>query len=772
MASLQEKIDELSRRISELSAQQMHMGKQLLALMNELDLLKQQANASTPVTPTVPLVPEKVVEYKETISAPGYRPVKPDPVAAVKQAAAHAPKRTASFEEFIGKNLASKIGILVTIVGIFIGARYAIEHNMVSPVVRIVSGYAWGIAFVGVALWLKKKYIGYSAVLMGGGLCVLYFITYVGWSTYGLLPQMAAFGLMLLFTVVIVYMAVWYNQIIIAHLGQVGAYAIPFLLSNDSGRYELLFTYIAIINAGILVLSFYKYWKSLYHVAFALTWLIFGAWYLFQYEDRHFTIAASFLAVFFIMFYATFLAYKLIRKEQYAIVDIYLLLSNAFVFYAIGYDVLERHAPLSSWQGAFTVVNALIHFAVSVVIRKLKLADRSLYYLVLGLVVVFLAIAVPVQFDGNWVTLLWTAEAVLLFAIGRTRRVPAYEKLAAPLTFLGFASLVQDWLAYNNRNDHSYFLLNITFITGLLVAGALSVIAWLNHNKQWRVIEKEKTGYQLFFDYILPVLLLCACYFVFFVDIAVYFRDLGDTSLLKIKNGLYETKVTGGSFLFLYSEVFVMVLLLLYKRWIKSPWLGYTGIMGTVFLAVSLIIEILPLSNEMMAADHAGTNTGYFGAWHTVVRYVSLGMMALLFAMGSKEVREYAHEPTVKKVWWLLVYGILLGAISFEYLNWTTIVGKGNQYAIGLSVIWGLFALVLVGYGIWKKVKYIRLAAIVLFVVTILKLFLYDLAGSGTLTITVCFISLGVILLLVSFLYNKYKEVLFGEEKAEEGSRR
>ncbi len=43
-----------------------------------------------------------------------------------------------------------------------------------------------------------------------------------------MLPHVAAFGLMLLFTAAIVYAAIWYNRVIIAHLAQVGAYAIPF----------------------------------------------------------------------------------------------------------------------------------------------------------------------------------------------------------------------------------------------------------------------------------------------------------------------------------------------------------------------------------------------------------------------------------------------------------------------------------------------------------------------------------------------------------------
>jgi uncharacterized membrane protein len=355
MATLQEKIDELTRHINELAGQQTHLGKQLLALMNELDELKRQVGKQS-IAEKQPIA-EKVIEYTETVTAPSRKPIAP-----VHTAAPADNKRSRSFEEFIGKNLASKVGILVTIVGIFIGARYAIEHNLVSPVVRIVNGYVCGLALVAVALKLKKKYETYSSVLMGGGLCVLYFITYIAWGFYAMLPQMAAFGLMLLFTVAIVYVAVWYNQVIIAHLAQVGAYAIPFLLSNNSGRFEILFSYMLIINVGILVLSFYKYWKSLFYVAYIATWIIYVVWYLSDYKGQHFPLAFGFLAAFYILFYATFLAYKLIRKEQYNIGDVFLLLTNAFIFYGLGYELLSNYANTRYWPGIFTLVNALVSF--------------------------------------------------------------------------------------------------------------------------------------------------------------------------------------------------------------------------------------------------------------------------------------------------------------------------------------------------------------------------------------------------------------------------
>lgn len=77
--------------------------------------------------------------------------------------------------------------------------------------------------------------------------------------------------------------------------------------------------------------------------------------------------------------------------------------------------------------------------------------------------------------------------------------------------------------------------------------------------------------------------------------------------------------------------------------------------------------------------------------------------------------------------------------------------------------------LVLVGTALRLKKKYETYSSVlmggVLFLVTISKLFFYDLAEAGTITKTVSFLSLGAILLLVSYLYNRYKDALFGTDK-------
>lgn len=767
MDNIREKIEELTLRINQLSHHQTNISSKLIELINELDLLKKQVAATESIKEEPVKVPEKVVEYTKPIEAPVQKKVVLTPIEK-KQPKASAPKTTSSFEEFIGKNIASKVGILVTIVGVFIGAKYAIDHNLVSPIVRIGSGYLCGAALVAIGIRLKKKYEGYSSVLMGGGIAVLYFITYIAYSFYGLIPQIPAFGLMLLFTVGTVYASLWYNRVIIAHLGLVGAYAIPFLLSDNSGRVEILFSYVALINAGILILSFRKYWKSLFYAAFIVTWLIFSAWLLFDFNRQvHFSLALIFLCIFFITFYATFLAYKLVKKEQYNFSDVSILLSNSFIFYGFGYYLLSHRQDIGNYLGLFTIVNALIHLTVSQVIRKLKLADTTLYYFILGLVVVFFTIAIPVQLDGDWVTLLWTAEAVMVFIIGRTRKSGAYEKIASALIVLSFMSLWQDWVGgfntlitdYENKITPTPFL-SISFATGLLVCIAQAAIIYVNRNKKYVSALPDGNLFREFYNVIVPILLLTCGYFVFIWELAIYF----DNVQAKHGNGTNEIISIGGITYLLYTLLFWLLVMAINRSYIRNKALSAASLIIVSLIFFILLVVGLPVLNNGAYAYYFAKEPLYFGILNLVYRYVILAVVVALLYMGRQTMHELTREKTMHNLWSIAIHIVALSFISAEYLNWTKISGADNQYKLGLSIVWGLYALFLIVLGIWKKKKHLRLSAIILFSVILIKLFVYDLAEAGTITKTISFISLGVILLVVSYLYNRYKEILFGDD--------
>src|SRR5690606_9490983 len=154
------------------------------------------------------------------------------------------------------------------------------------------------------------------------------------------------------------------------HIGLVGAYAVPFLLSEDSGQVAVLFSYMALINAGVLAIAVKKLWKPLWYSSFGITWLIVTGWYLSDYRpDADFTLGLGFRCTLFVLFYLTLVSYQPLHRTRLGNEDALLLLANAFVFYGLGYHMLDQRQNGPELLGLSTRGNALPHFALATLIH-------------------------------------------------------------------------------------------------------------------------------------------------------------------------------------------------------------------------------------------------------------------------------------------------------------------------------------------------------------------------------------------------------------------
>ncbi|NNE03771.1 MAG: DUF2339 domain-containing protein [Eudoraea sp.] len=720
-----------------------------------------QVGASPIVTEVTPQEPVKTPDHSETIP-PKKEPLQHEPV----------PTKRVPFdlEKYIGENLISKIGIGILVIGVAIGAKYSIDNNLISPLVRIILGYLVGISLLGIGLKLKKNYKNFSAILVSGAMAIMYFITFAAYVFYEMMPQALAFVLMVLFTITTVMAALNYNKQVIAHIGLVGAYCIPFLLSEGKGEAIVLLSYMAIINIGILFIAFKKYWKPLYLAAFFITWFIFAVWYFSSYEmDVHFVMTLLFLLVFFVTFYLTFLAYKIFKNEAFELLDIFMVLSNAFIFYGLGYTILDNHPDWASYLGVFTLFNALLHLLVSFIIYRQKLADKNIFYLVSGLVLVFVTITIPVQLDGNWVTLLWACEATLLFWIGRTKGVPVYEKLSYPLLLLSFFSLTQDWnQAYININYVGEFsngfvpFLNSTFLTSLLCVALVGFINFLHYSKKYtRPWPAQKDLFHLI-SYGISGIFLVVLYGTFATEISNYWDQL------LISTSVYNSdlKIFKAIWLLNYSLLFMTALSFVNIIRLKNSRLAIVSItLNILVLFAFLTVGLYGLSELRESYLGEGqlvpNETGFY---NISIRYISFLFIAMLLYVSYKHIKQ-AYVSVAAKIPFDLILCIALCWIaSSELIHWLDISGASNSYKLGLSILWGLFAVILVSIGIWKKKKHLRVGAIVLFSITLIKLFFYDISHLNTISKTIVFISLGILLLIVSFLYTKFKDTISSEK--------
>jgi uncharacterized membrane protein len=807
MAEIDEKIEQLHLRLENLVKYQGYFDTEISQIRYEINVLRAvqqkrnaQAQAETPVKPPVrefippPRSPQtsKPAEEKQTSQTnyqqSQYQPKEVPNYKTSADSASYSPNFPetetvkANLEKFIGENLLSKIGIVILVVGVAIGAKYAIDRNLISPLARIVLGYIFGFGLLGLAVKLKPKYHSFSAVLLSGAMAIMYFITYFAYSLYELFPQSSAFALMLIFTIFTVAAAIKYNAQVIAHIGLVGAYGVPFLLSNNSGNYAFLFAYIAIINGGILVLSLKKYWKPLFYTSFIFTWATFYGWYLTKYQTaEHFSLALLFLSVYFLIFYLTFLGYKLLSRENVAIENVVLILANSFIFYGLGYSILDGSENFGTYLGLFTVLNAAIHFAFAFAVSRLKAIPQDLIYLLSALVLTFATIAVPVQLDGNFVTLVWTAEAAILFSIGRVKQIRLYEFYSFPVMFFSTASLLADWMStYDFRPasevaQSNYTFFNGTFITSIVFVVAFAFIHFLNRDEKYEPALPTEIHKPL--SYLIPAIALFALYNTFRMEIGSYFQYLStktvapDTYSYSSRNGFRVDKdLTFFNIIWQinYTMFFLSVLSFVnIKRW-KNAVLAFATIILNVFALFIFLTIGLYFLGELRESYLLQTNAENFnrGIMHILIRYISYAFVAALILSLFKYIkeeflREYLPEQSVKSTFDFVLYVSLWLILSSELINWMDISGYNDSYKLGLSILWGIYALFLIVLGIYQNKKHLRIGAIVLFGITLAKLFFYDIADLNTISKTIVFISLGILLLIVSFLYNKYKHLIF-----------
>ena len=765
--NVQQKIVDLERRINRLIRQHNETRKEIADLREELKELKvsaeieEKAPRHTSKSAEIPaIVQTSPVESPET-EVPQEVPVMPSP---------SSEDRKRNIEQFIGGKLINFIGIGILVLGVSMGIKYAIDKDLIGPLFRVLLGYGAGIGLVFLAWRLKNKYAHYSAVMLGGGVSILYFDTYAAFEFYQLIPYPFAFLIMLVITVFTVWAAVLYDLQIIGIIGLVGAYAIPILLSQDSGRMHILFTYMTIINIGILILAFRKDWRLLNHCAFTLTWLIFTGWYTFELNQGEYrTTSIVFASVFFLIFYASFLAYKLIHFEKFGVKDVILLLLNAFIFYGVGFDWVSDLEGGKGWLGLYTLAHAAVHFGVSMLIHTRKQADRNVYYLVIGLVLAFLAIAVPVQLDGNWVTLFWLFMAIALLAIGHFREVGFYRSLAYIMVSLCFFSLWNDWYETYPQSrimqpSPEPFLLNMTFYTSILTMAGL--FGMISINKLREEVESHRFR-KLMTNYGIPGLLMIVSFFTFFLEIGQHFYGL-----------YYESEqITGGEinrdyallhmriiWLMIYSFIFLSISSSINQYLYKSEILGkILTIAGVIVISLFCTEGLWVLSELRESYLNPGAYPLYTHNWrHIGIRYLSYAFLAPLVFVLGRQLKQTSWWPEKENYWLLGMHAIILIVLSSELSNIILIASEqaaqSLAYKVSTSLLWGAYAILLIVLGIRKQAPVFRYAAFVLIGITLIKVFFFDLSNTPTISRIMIFIGLGALLMLGAYFYQRHRD--------------
>lgn len=671
------------------------------------------------------------------------------------------PRVKKDWERFIGEKLMSLVGIAILVLGIFFTVKWAIDKKLIGDAGKILIGIICGTALIGVAHKVRKSFRTFSSILVGGGLAVLYFTVYIAYQDYHLLTQIPAFIAMVCVTIFAVILSLLYDRIELAIIALLGGFITPFFVSNNEGNYEVLFSYLLILNIGMLILSNYKKWKLVNIISYVATILIFMGWMTTKFDvaKGHAVGAFVFASLFYLVFFGMNIIYNIRHKNKFGAFEMGMLLSNTFLYFGLGLYCLN-FINNGFYNGIFTIILGSFNFGFAYFFYKKRSVDKNLIYLLIGFVLTFVSLTAPIQLHGNYITLFWAAEMVLLYWLGQKSGIQLIRNTSLVVLALALISLIMDWGKIYESQSKTVLLVmfNKAFITGLVMIAALII------KKKLSKLDQEKSIGNIIpldrYTSILKLLKTAVIYLMFLLEIVHQMNT-------RIGNIVFtETAI------WLYHYLFIAVLFIYARKEsfaIQKIVAGATAFLLVlyVFAAKSIFnLEIETLSGHLFPIVFL---------WHFTIPLLALINLYLLVQFVNKSL---VPDDKIKTYtpWFFTVIGLFI--LSNEIVRIWTWKDASNIVAlmpiqtkaikIALPILWsiGSFALMLLGMRL--RLKTYRIISISLFALTILKLFIYDISDVGQGGKIAAFVLLGIILLIVSFLYQKIKGLFVDEEKENE----
>jgi uncharacterized membrane protein len=725
----------------------------------------------------------------------------------------------------------------------------------------------------------------FSQGLVGAGIAILYLSAFAAFSFYHLVSQPIAFGLMGVVTVVAFLQAFRYDSLAVSLLAWLGGFLTPLFLSTGEAHPVGLFTYLALLNVGMLaVLLLKERWTLLEPLSLTGTYIYYFGWYATSFTSNDLSASLFFLTVFWLLFHgldtvraragvpgmetvrravaavngilfvigivaalgavhpawrggALLLVAVLFglsawwifraRKEDTVAVVQNMLAAVAVLVLATGIEY--EGFPLVSFYALETAlvagiaarIDRRILWATAPVIAAIALPvflaatgalravdpaaftplvnRRTLALLSLVLAVVLTSIASR-RFDGpampivrellhyGWIGLVFillTVETADIFrriavdagresrtmlAYARTMTLAAvWALLALPLLHAGlrrsvrpalWAGVVITGLAFITVAVRGVFgtpaqellpVANMRALSMVVVAGTIGVGAWSSRGVR-RILGP-------LFDYGWIILLSLLA--------TAEVHDALSRSLVNAEGDLATDLTFRRVLLFGITWGVLAVPLSWQSRrrgvaaWRNAAFvLAALGgvVVGFRGIAVNPIALHLPIFN---------------------LRFLAMALLAAIWAFEARQTPPTPYAAVARRIFsigfWILPLLLISGEVRDFYELALFRAGEAgttdadiqqleNLKQLVLSSSWLVYSVILMVIGLWKRRRDLRLFSIALFAIAILKIFFIDLSFMQTLYRIFSFGALGLILLGVSYLYQRYRSVVLEEK--------
>ncbi|MFQ3608829.1 MAG: DUF2339 domain-containing protein [Chloroherpetonaceae bacterium] len=410
-------------------------------------------------------------------------------------------------------------------------------------------------------------------------------------------------------------------------------------------------------------------------------------------------------------------------------------------------------------EGSSTTISTLLSYAWTFIIFTLLTVEVNDYFLkreaLLNETLDFSRSTRGMSFTIIW---LFYAVALLWFGVKKS----AKSLVNTGLFVLALGVIWNLALGFRFEPIEMFFpILNLRALAFLLVIGGLlATVSLLEQTNEGKSRTAELLRYA--FTALLFILLT--------VEAIDYFRWSG------LKSNTDDDFYRSITLVFLWTLYATPMLYFGIEKSVKP--LFYAGMLAfalAVMMAVFGGFLFEPIENFVLILNFR------------VAAYLVLILGSAFIAITLAERKEFARLSAGFGVTAALLGVVLLVAesndffeqkidvLSFgEHADATTsdlVTQYENEKQLSISASLMLYSIALMLYGIWRSRQPIRLTAMALFGLATLKIFIYDLSFLATLYRIFSFIGLGVLLLLASYLYQRFKHLILPDNPVSDNAR-
>ena len=686
-------------------------------LRSELDALSRRlANLERPQAPAAPTEAPPIAPPIERVKA--VVPPAPVPLPAPKPATA-----AINWESILGVKFFAWIGGFAFFLGVVFFVKYAFERNLVTPLMRVTIGSIVGLLLVAAgALSSTRRYRAPAQSLCATGVLVLYANIYAAHAFYGLITLTSASALMCAVTAGALLLATRLDAQSVAWLAIIGGFVTPGCFWARQIHPASLFGYIAMLNFGVAAIAAVKRWNYLILLAAIGTVITEIMW-----VDGFFDAGtAPVTRVILIAFEAQFLA-------------------------VCAFRTLVR--PGERWSVSATALlgfTALI-FCSAAIIDQTKYSADFVY---------------PILLFGN----------AGIIALAALRRASTKERLLPGIVFVALAfTWMAEWIWHGTMFGSADPIFGVGWYVAIYLMFAAAPY-FCGADRLWPFAIASAAGpLQFWFVYRLlaerfPSGWLFLLPLAFAIPATLSLITLVRRERLELASGDNRLAVQAASVLFFISLVFPVqferewiavgwaiegVALVFLFRVIPNPRLRAAALI--VFCAAFARLALNPAVLEYHRRAAVPLWNWYLYAYG--VTAVSLFIGARAFTAPRRTRYERFGPPLLATLGTVLCF-LLLNIEIADYFSIgpTLTFSFSGDFARDMTytISWALFALALLLIGIWRTARAIRLAAIALLAVALAKLFLHDLDQLNQLYRIAAFLSVALIAIVASFLYQRF----------------